>query len=343
VSASNGVLLVNLGSPRSPEEGDVRSFLAEFLGDPEVIDLPPPLRFLLLRLLILPFRPRRSAAAYRMIWTAEGSPLIRHSLSLAARLAERLGSAWRVEYAMRYGEPAIVPALERLRGVSRLVVVPLYPQYATSTTRSTQTAVTAAWTAVGDLPAPEFRGAFYADAGFQAALAEATSPGVAAFRPDHVLMSFHGLPASHIRKLDRTGAHCLVRPDCCDATSEVNRDCYRAQCAATGRLLARSLGLAADRFSLSFQSRLSDRWIRPHTDRVLPELHARGVRRLAVVCPSFVADCLETLEEIGIRARAQWRALGGEALHLAPCVNDHPRFVEALAGIVASSRVLKNG
>jgi protoporphyrin/coproporphyrin ferrochelatase len=337
VFAPNGVLLVNLGSPRSPEEGDVGTFLAEFLGDPEVIDLPAPLRFLLLRLVILPFRPRKSAAAYRKIWTAEGSPLIRHSLSLAARLADRLGSAWRVECAMRYGEPKVAPALERLRGVSRLVVVPLYPQYATSTTRSTETAVAAAIAATGGLPAPELRGAFYADAGFQAALAEAAAPGLAAFRPDHVLMSFHGLPASHIRKVDPTGAHCLARPECCDAIGEANPDCYRAQCAATSRLLARGLGLAPDRFSLSFQSRLSERWIRPHTDKVLPELRARGVRRLAVVCPSFVADCLETVEEIGIRARDQWRALGGDALHLAPCVNDHPRFVEALAAIVAFS------
>jgi len=335
MSPPNGVLLLNLGSPRSPDETDVRAFLAEFLGDPEVIDLPAPLRFLLLRLVILPFRPRRSAAAYRMIWTDEGSPLIRQTLSLAARLAARLGSAWRVECAMRYGEPALAPALQGLQGVSRLVVVPLYPQYATSTTHSTVKAVADAVRAFPGLPLPEYRGAFYGDPGFQAALLEATAPGLAAFRPDHVLLSFHGLPVRHIRKVDRTGAFCLARPECCDAIVEANRDCYRAQCAATSRRLAQGLGLAGDRWSLAFQSRLSDRWIRPHTDRVLPELKARGVRRLAVVCPSFVADCLETLEEIGIRARNQWRALGGEALYLAPCLNDHPRWAEALAAIVA--------
>ena len=334
-SDQTGVLLVNLGTPASPSVGDVRRYLREFLSDPRVIDLAAPARWWLLNAVILPFRPRRSAHAYASIWTPEGSPLLVHSRALAEGVGKALGPGFRVELAMRYGEPSIAGALDRLDAdaVERVVVLPLFPQYAASSGGSALEAVYREagrrWNVppIGALPA------FYDDPGFLRALAEVTRPPLERFRPDHVLLSFHGLPERHVRKSDRTGAHCLARPDCCDALGEANRDCYRAHCFATARGLAARLALPAERWSVAFQSRLGRTpWIRPYTDLRLPELARAGVRRLAVACPSFVADCLETLEEIGIRARAQWRELGGEHLLLVPCLNAHPLWVETLAG-----------
>jgi len=181
-------------------------------------------------------------------------------------------------------------------------------------------------------------GAFYGDPGFLAAFAGVARGHLDAFRPDHVLFSYHGLPERQVQAADPTRAHCLASETCCDAVSDVNRDCYRAQCFATTRALAQTLGLGPGEHSLSFQSRLGRTpWIQPHTNRVLPELAARGAKRLAVVCPAFVADCLETLEEIAIRGREQWLGLGGEALELVPSLNAEPAWVEAVAAMVQRS------
>ncbi|HET6305438.1 MAG TPA: ferrochelatase, partial [Myxococcota bacterium] len=220
-----GVLLVNLGTPASPSVGDVRRYLREFLSDPRVIDLAAPARWWLLNAVILPFRPRRSAHAYASIWTPEGSPLLVHSRALAEGVGRALGPGYRVELAMRYGEPSIAGALDRLdaNAVERVVVLPLFPQYAASSGGSALEAVYREagrrWNVppIGALPA------FYDDPGFLRALAEVTRPPLERFRPDHVLLSFHGLPERHVRKSDRTGAHCLARPDCCDALGEANR------------------------------------------------------------------------------------------------------------------------
>jgi ferrochelatase len=176
---------------------------------------------------------------------------------------------------------------------------------------------------------------FFAEPGFAAAWSAVARPELDAFRPDFVLLSYHGLPERQVKAADASGAHCLVREGCCEAPGAADRPCYRAQCFATSRALAGELGLAPDRHTTSFQSRLGrTRWIEPHTDRLLPQLAAAGHRRLAVLCPAFVADCLETLEEIGIRAREQWQALGGEALHLVPSLNASPAWVDALASWV---------
>ena len=333
-AAPTGVLLLNLGTPDSPRVPDVRRYLRQFLSDPLVIDLPRPLRRLLLEAVILPFRPRRSAEAYAKIWTDAGSPLLVHGLALRDRVAAALGGDFAVELGMRYGEPSIPGAVERLRGAGagRVLVMPLFPQYSEAATRSALEAAALAldgralsWRVV--------REDFHAEPGFVAALAERAAPALERFRPDHVLLSYHGLPERQIRRLDASGGHCLAKADCCDALGEVNRRCYRAQCHATSRALARALGLAPEAHGTAFQSRLGPtRWIRPYTDRVLPELRRRGVARLAVLCPSFVADCLETLEEIGIRAREQWRELGGEALELVPCLNADPAWARTLAG-----------
>jgi len=336
--ARTGVLLIQLGTPASPATRDVRRYLREFLSDPRVLDVPALPRRLLLELAILPRRPRVSAAAYRSIWTAAGSPLLVHSRALAEGVARALGPAYRVELGMRYGEPSLAGALDRLRaaGAERVVVLPLYPQYAASSTGSALARAFELAAARWDVPAVLAVPSFHDDPAFLGAVAEVAHGPLAGFRADHVLFSFHGLPERQVRRSDPTpGGWCLARPDCCERPAPAHRRCYRAQCVATARALAERLGLAPAAWSYAFQSRLGRTpWIRPFTDEALPALAARGVRRLAVACPSFVADCLETLEEIGIRARAQWRALGGDELLLLPCPNAHPTWVDAVAALV---------
>ena len=332
-----GVLLVNLGTPSTPSIGDVRRYLREFLSDPRVIDSNPLARSLLLYAVVLPFRPRRSAAAYAKIWTAQGSPLLVHGHALAEAVQKQLGDELTVALAMRYGEPSIASALEALArgGADRLVVLPLFPQYASSSTGSALQRVYQEAGRHWNVAALRVIEPFYDEPGFIAALCERTRPELDAFAPDHVLMSYHGLPERQIRKSDRVGTHCLRDEHCCDAIGTANPRCYRAQCFATSRALAGALELPGSGWSVSFQSRLGRTpWIRPFTDEVLPELASRGVRRLAVACPSFVADCLETLEEIGLRAAEQWSACGGEALRLVPCLNAHPSWVDAVCAWV---------
>ncbi len=330
-----GALLVNLGTPASTEVPDVRRYLREFLSDPRVLDLPAAARRLLLEGVILPFRPRQSAEAYAKVWMAEGSPLLVHGLALREAVAKSLGDAYEVELAMRYGEPSVAGALERLMAsdVERIVVIPLFPQYSSAASGSALQRVFEEVGAAWNVPTLETVGAFYEDPGFVGAFAAVAAPQLERFRPDHVLLSYHGLPERHVRKSDRSGGHCLQSDDCCAAIVDANRDCYRAQCYATSRALAGRLGLSPDAHSTAFQSRLGRTpWIRPYTDEVLPELAGRGVRRLAVLCPSFVADCLETLEEIGMRGRDQWREVGGEDLLLVPSLNAEPAWVETVAG-----------
>ena len=338
-SDPTGVLLVNLGSPDSPEVRDVRRFLREFLSDPRVIDIHPMLRWLLLRLVILPFRPRTSAAAYRAIWTERGSPLLVHGRALRDGVQSELGEGWVVRLAMRYGSPSVEEALEGLvaAGVDRIVVLPLFPQYSSSSAGSALERVTEV--AAGEKHAPPIRAVppFYEHPAFVSAFAEIATPLLREFAADHVLMSYHGLPERQVRAGDPSGGHCLARPDCCDSVGTVNRDCYRAQCFATSRALAAALDLSESDYTVSFQSRLGrGEWIHPYTDVLLGELAERGVRRLAVACPAFVADCLETLEELGIRGRAQWREAGGEDFLLVPCPNAHPSWVRGVAELVGA-------
>jgi len=294
-------------------------------------------RWLLLEGVILRLRPRRSAEAYAKVWTKEGSPLLVHGRALREAVAAALGPAHPVELAMRYGNPSIAGALARLRAadVSRIVVLPLFPQYASSSGGSAAARVMAIAGSLWNVPPLEILAEFPEDPGFVGAWAAVAQESLAGFDPDHVLFSYHGLPERHVKKSDSTGAHCLAKEDCCAALVSANRRCYRAQCFATTRAVAAALGLAPASASVSFQSRLGRTpWIRPYTDRVLPELVAKGVKRLAVLCPSFVADCLETVEEIGIRAVEQWRGLGGDELRLVPSLNAHPRWVEAVVAML---------
>lgn len=337
-----GVLLVNLGTPDRPDVPAVRRYLAEFLADERVLDMHPLARALLLYGVILPFRPKRSAAAYQKVWDAErGSPLLYHSQDLAGALQAALGQGYEVRLAMRYGQPDLPTALEALEaaGCGRLVLVPLYPQYASSSTGSTLERV---YDLLKSRPVPPALAVvpdFYDHPGFIGPSAAIAAPLLADFTPDHVLMSFHGLPEHQVKFTDFSGTHCLAASDCCAALTEANRSCYRAQCFATARAVAAALNLPDDRWSVSFQSRLTKvPWIKPYTDLVVPELAERGVRRLAVLCPSFVADCLETLEEIGMGIKAEFEATHADAaLLLIPCVNSDPRWVDGLAGMVRSA------
>jgi ferrochelatase len=332
-----GFLLLNLGTPDAPTPAAVRRYLREFLSDPRVIDIHPVARKLLLELVILPLRPRKSAAAYAKVWGAEGSPLLTLSRELTDKVRAALGPDHLVELGMRYGSPSIPEALERLRraGATRLVVAPLYPQYSSSATGSSIEAVFAELarhhvvTPVTVLPA------FYEDPGFLGAFAAVSAPVLARENPDHVLFSFHGLPERHVKASDHSGRHCLQSAGCCDAIGPANRDCYRAQCHATARGLASRLGLAPGSWSICFQSRLGRTpWIKPYTDVVLDELAKAGKKRRCVLCPAFVADCLETLEEIGMRAREQFVTAGGDSLTLVPSLNASPAWVDALVALL---------
>jgi ferrochelatase len=336
-----GLLLCNLGTPDDPSPTAVRRYLREFLADPRVLDINPVGRWALLNLIILPTRPRTSAAAYQKIWGVRGSPLLVHGLDLVAAMRERLGPGWAVELGMRYQRPSIASALEKLTaaGADDVVVFPLYPQYSASSTGSSVEEVFRVASRPWVTPTLSFVGPFYDHPEFIEAFAAQGAPLLAAERPDHVLMSFHGLPERHMRKADPSGQHCLASADCCDRIGAVNRHCYRAQCFATARALAARLGLPDGEWGVSFQSRLGRTpWIRPYTDKVLPELAAQGKKRVMVFCPAFVADCLETLEEIGIRAEHDFRAAGGERLTLVPSLNASPRWVEAVAALVAAAR-----
>lgn len=331
-----GVLLVNTGTPDSPAVGDVRRYLAEFLGDPRVVDLPPLARWLLLHLVILPFRPRQSAHAYQQIWTPQGSPLRVHGEALAQGLQAELGGHVRVRLAFQYGNPSIPQVVDSLvqQGVDRLVAVPLFPQYAAASFGAAAEAVLKAVGSRWNVPAVTVVPPFWHEAEFLDEVTASLRQAIEREQPDHVLLSFHGVPERHLRKSDPTGQHCLQSPTCCEALGPANRDCYRAQCFATAREVMARLALDPATTTVSFQSRLGRTpWIRPYTDEVLEALAQRGVKKVVVAAPSFVADCLETLEEIGMRGREVQVARGGE-LVLVPALNASDGWVRGLAAIL---------
>lgn len=331
-----GLLLVNLGTPDRPDPPAVRRYLREFLSDPRVIDLPTWRRWLLLNLVILPFRPRRSAEAYAKIWTQRGSPLLVHGQELAAKLQQRLGSRAAVELGMRYGQPSIPAALERLRsqGVSRVVVFPLYPQYSSASTGSTLERVFACAGKLWNVPYLQVVPPFYGHPAFIDACVEIARPHLDRLRTERVFFSFHGLPERHVLKGDESGAHCLRTEGCCGTIVAANRSCYRAHCVATATLIADRLQIPHEQRIICFQSRLGrDPWIRPYTDEVVAQQARKGVKQALILSPAFVADCLETLEELGIRAAASWRENGGQHLEVVPCLNATDVWVDALMTI----------
>lgn len=327
----HALLLVNLGSPKSTSVADVRSYLNQFLMDPYVIDLPWPVRRLLVSLILIK-RPEQSAHAYASIWWDEGSPLV----VLSRRLQQQMTAQWTqgpVELAMRYGEPSIESVLTRLaaQGIRKVTLAPLYPQFADSTVT---TVIEEAKRVVRDKKLSvqfSILQPFYDQPEYLDALAASVRSYVEQDY-DHLLLSFHGLPERHLTKLDPTGQHCFKDADCCkNASPEVLKTCYRAQCFSVARDFAERLGLPEDKWSVAFQSRLGRaKWIEPYTEARLEALAEQGVKKLLVMCPAFVADCIETLEEIGDRGLEQFREAGGEELVLVPCLNDDPQWAKAL-------------
>lgn len=334
--SKKGVLLINLGSPDSTSVPDVRKYLREFLMDSRVLDTPWPIRWYVVNCAILPKRPTESAKAYQEIWTPEGSPLVVTSRHLQQDLQQRVGDSLTVELAMRYQNPSIKSALLKLQaqGVQDLLVFPLFPHYAMS---SFETAVVRTQE-LAPLIAPGMRikmaSPFYNDPDFIDSLVASASDYLQSDY-DHLLFSFHGLPERHLRKSDPTGNHCLKSPNCCETPSVAHETCYRAQCFATVRAFVEQAKVPPQKFSVSFQSRLGrDPWLTPYTDRELERLPKSGVKKLLVMCPAFVADCLETLEEIAMRGRETFLKAGGETFTQIPCVNEHPRWLAALEKMV---------
>lgn len=335
-----GILIINLGTPDAPTPGKVRRYLREFLSDPRVLDITALGRWLLLNLIILPFRPRKSAEAYAKIWTEAGSPLLTHTRAFTEKMRAMLPPDCGVEFAMRYGNPSIESKLDLLltHSPQELVIFPMYPQYSSASTGSTLEKALSLLAKKWNVPAVRVIGPFYRDAGFLDACAAIAKESLAAFAPDHVLFSYHGLPERQIRKSEsETGpGHCLQRNDaCCAEISEKNAYCYRAQCFETSRRLSQRLGLAPDRYTVCFQSRLGRTpWIKPYTDLVVAELGQQGKRKVLVVEPSFTADCLETLEEISLRAQATFTGAGGGQLLLVPSLNSSEAWVRAACALI---------
>lgn len=345
-----GLLLVNLGTPEAPTPQAVGPYLKEFLMDPFVIDIPAPLRWFLVKVLIVPKRKHASAEAYKTIWTTRGSPLLFHLLDLTESVRKELGSEWVVEAGMRYGRPSIRSGLEKLKasGVTDVKVIPLYPQYAESSSRSSIDKVGEDLRAMSWNPKLEIMASFHDEPHHIEAWAEIMRENLPKLEKDsHVLFSYHGLPERQLKKADPAGAFCLDggspkaaesekrKYDCCDKILSQkcpsHTVCYRAQSIETTHLIAEKLGLKRDQWSISFQSRLGRTpWIKPYTDLVIPDLAKSGVKSLAVVTPSFVADCLETIEEIGDRAKALFLEAGGSEFTRIECLNSRPSWVKAV-------------
>ncbi|MFN2577096.1 MAG: ferrochelatase [Pyrinomonadaceae bacterium] len=330
-----GILLINLGTPDAPTPQAVGRYLREFLMDPFVIDSPTAVRWFLVNVLIVPKRKYQSAAAYQKVQMREGSPLLVHTRALAERVRAELNSReteFVVDYAMRYGNPSIESSLGRINGqnVSQIIVLPLYPQYAESSFETAVVETKKRAAEVGCADRLRLLSPFYDQSEFINAFARHVSDVLEKERPDHLLFSFHSLPEKHVTRL--YPRHCLRTANCCDQITESNRNCYRAQCLYTAKAIAQQVGWTSDRYSVSFQSRLGRaKWLGPNTEEMLKTLATGGVKRLAVACPSFVADCLETLEEIAIRGRQTFIAAGGDELQLVGSLNSDPVWVEAVA------------
>jgi len=331
-----GVLLINLGTPDASTPEGVGAYLREFLMDGFVIDVPKPLRWFLVNVMIVPRRKVQSARAYQKVQLPGGSPLLVYTRELAEEVAARLAADDRyvVEYAMRYGNPSIAASLAKLHSqdVSRIIVLPLYPQYAESSFETAVVETKRVAQQLGCANRLSFFPPFYHRPEFIAAFARRIAEDCEKQSPEHLVFSFHSLPERHLKRLDTTREHCLVKSTCCDELSAVNKNCYRAQCMFTARAIAAQIGLKEDAYTVSFQSRLGRaKWIGPTTEVVLRELAQRGVKQVAVSCPSFVADCLETVEEMGIRGRQTFIDAGGAELRLIPSLNADPLWVDTVA------------
>jgi len=338
---SKGILLVNLGSPDSPSVPDVRRYLNEFLMDGRVLDVAWPIRRFVVGMILIK-RPRESGHAYEKIWTKDGSPLVVTSKRLQAALQKRVRVP--VELAMRYQQPSIEFAVNNLagKGAQDVLLIPLFPHYAMS---SYETAVVRVQQVAAKL-APQMKfmvqPPFYDAPEYIAALV-ASAADFLKRDYDHLLFSYHGIPERHLRKSDPTGSHCLQVENCCEVASPAHATCYRAQCFATTAAFIRLAGVPKEKHSVSFQSRLGrDPWLKPYTDYELLRLAQEGRKKLLVICPAFVSDCLETIEEIGMRGCADFMAASGKEFTRIPCMNEHPAWISALEKMVNTFLTSKN-
>ena len=327
-----GVLLVNLGSPDSPNPPEVKKYLEEFLMDERVIDAPKLLRTLLVKGIILNTRPKKSAKAYQKIWWKEGSPLFVLSERLQAKVQEKVSVP--VALAMRYGNPSIKSGLQALadQGVTDTLIIPLYPQFAMATTETIL--VLAEELRQKHFPSMNFTSlpAFYHHADYIRVLANSIQEYLKDKEWEHLLFSYHGVPKRHIRKSDITKSHCKMDGKCCSTPSAAHEFCYSHQCYETTRQVAEYLELKEGTFSTSFQSRLGlDPWLQPYTDKTIEAFAKKGTKKMAVVTPAFVSDCLETLEEIGMEAVEDFEENGGEHLHVVPCINDREDWINVMS------------
>jgi ferrochelatase len=332
--AKTCVLLINLGTPDSPSVKDVRKYLFEFLNDPRVIDINPIGRFFLVNLIIVPFRAPKSAKIYKELWTQEGSPILIYGESVKDKLQKELGNNFEVELAMRYQNPSLDEVCERMqkKGYEKIVILPLFPQYASASTGS---AIEKAMKLISKwwvIPEIKIISQFYDDENYIDCVIE-QSKKFNLNDYDHILFSYHGLPVRQVDKVYSDGKPCDDHK-CEDEINEDNKYCYKATCYATTRLLAKKLKLPKERYTVCFQSRLDKDWLEPFSDKVVEEWAKKGAKKLLVFSPAFVADCLETTVEIGIEYQKLFKDNGGEKVQLVESLNDHSMWIETLKKMI---------
>ena len=332
-----GVLLVNLGTPDSPSVSDVRSYLSQFLNDPRVIDIPWIWRKILVNLIIVPFRAPKSAKIYKKLWTAKGSPLLYHSIQAQKLLQAALGEDYEVYLAMRYKNPSIPDVLEEMRkkNFTRIIVLPLFPQYASASTGSAHEEVIRVIRKWWVIPELAFVSQYYDHPVFiDAIVARSKSFNLNEF--DHILFSYHGLPERQVEKVHGTGT--CSDYNCENEITEENKYCYKATCYATTRLIAAKLAIPQERHTVCFQSRLNKKWLKPFSDEVVEACAKKGMKRILVFSPAFTADCLETIIEIGEEYQEIFRSQGGEKVQLVESLNAHPLWIQCLKELVVSQK-----
>jgi len=331
-----GVLLVNLGTPDSPSTDDVRKYLREFLMDKRVIDIPFISRWMLVNLIIAPFRAPKSAKIYRQLWQDRGSPLLFYGRDVTNELQRTLGEGYVVSLGMRYQTPSIETALQEIMNhqVKKIIVVPLFPQYASATTGSVTDKVmeiTRKWEVIPEL---QLVANFFDDEMFIKSFGELGRKYISEHEYDHFIFSYHGIPERQVKK-SSVKNYCQLSEKCCSNYNPLNQYCYRAQCFATSRLLAAELEIPKEKYSVTFQSRLGkDPWLQPYTDEVIKKLPAEGKKKVLAFSPSFIADCLETTIEVGEEFKEEFMEAGGEHWQLVESLNAHPLWIETLKKMV---------
>jgi len=332
-----GVLLINLGSPKELSKKSVRQYLRVFLSDDNVVDLPKFLQQFILRLFILPFRPKNTLEAYEKIWTKEGSPLIISTESIANKLTEKTG--WNVEYAMRYEEPSIEKALHKFKKneINKIYVISLYPHNAMATTVTTELETRNVAMNVSNDFELIFTKPFFDNEEYINAMVNSIRPYVENKSYDKIIFSYHGIPKRQAKKTDETGEHCFSTSNCCEIENDGSKDCYRSHTRIASDLTAKKLGLKDDQWEIAYQSRIGPGWLTPFTDKRLAKLPEEGKNNIAILCPSFISDCLETLEEIDIRGRETFLKAGGKNMTYIPCLNDSEDTINLLENLVRAS------